>query len=315
MKVWRGDPLTWGPPPPTGSAVSIGVFDGVHRGHQAVLADVAQRAGEMGGLERVVLTFDQHPRAVVDPAGSPPLLTSLDERLDLLDELGIELAGVLPFEQIRDTSPEAFVSKILLGALAARLVAVGADFRFGRNRSGDVAYLRHAGTEYGFEVDAIDLSAAAGRPISSTTIRELVQAGDVVRAAELLGRPFAVVGDVVEGDQRGRTIGFPTANVVPSADLVIPRRGVYAATVWIEDRRGLRHPAVVNIGVRPTFGGDREVVEAHLLDFDGDLYGKRIGVELRARIRDEQTFSGVDALVAQIRRDTDTARGLLGTGT
>ena len=110
MKVWRGDPLTWGPPPPTGSAVSIGVFDGVHRGHQAVLADVAQRAGEMGGLERVVLTFDQHPRAVVDPAGSPPLLTSLDERLDLLDELGIELAGVLPFEQIRDTSPEAFVS-------------------------------------------------------------------------------------------------------------------------------------------------------------------------------------------------------------
>lgn len=311
MKVWRGDPLTWGPAPPSGSAVTIGVFDGVHRGHQAVLFGVAARAAELGGLEQVVLTFDRHPRSVVDPASAPALLTSLDQRIELLEDLEIDVVGVLPFEQIRDSSPDDFVSKILVGAFGARLVAVGADFRFGRGRSGDVESLRQAGTEYGFEVDAIDLSSASGVPISSTTIRSRVRQGDVEAAADLLGRNFAIVGTVVMGDQRGRTIGFPTANVIPDPRFVVPKRGVYAAWVWIDDRHSPRHPAVVNVGIRPTFGGDTEVVEAHLLDFEGDLYGQRIGIEMVSRLRDERVFDGVESLVAQIRVDADTARSLL----
>ncbi len=311
MKVWRGDPLTWGPAPPSGSAVTIGVFDGVHRGHQAVLFGVAARAAELGGLEQVVLTFDRHPRSVVDPASAPALLTSLDQRIELLEDLEIDVVGVLPFEQIRDSSPDDFVSKILVGAFGARLVAVGADFRFGRGRSGDVESLRQAGTEYGFEVDAIDLSSASGVPISSTTIRSRVRQGDVGAAADLLGRNFAIVGTVVMGDQRGRTIGFPTANVIPDPRFVVPKRGVYAAWVWIDDRHSPRHPAVVNVGIRPTFGGDTEVVEAHLLDFEGDLYGQRIGIEMVSRLRDERVFDGVESLVAQIRVDADTARSLL----
>lgn len=311
MKVWRGDPLTWGPAPPSGSAVTIGVFDGVHRGHQAVLAGVAARAVELGGLEQVVLTFDRHPRSVVDPASAPALLTSLDQRIELLEDLEIDVVGVLPFGQIRDSSPDDFVSKILVGAFGARLLAVGADFRFGRGRSGDVESLRRAGTEYGFEVDAIDLSSASGMPISSTTIRSRVREGDVEAAADLLGRNFAIVGTVVMGDQRGRAIGFPTANVIPDPRFVVPKRGVYAAWVWIDDRHSPRHPAVVNVGIRPTFGGDTEVVEAHLLDFDGDLYGRRIGIEMVSRLRDERAFDGVESLVAQIRVDADTARSLL----
>jgi len=311
MKVWRGDPLTWGPPPPAGSAVTIGVFDGVHIGHRAVLTDVAARARELGGLEQVVLTFDKHPRAVVDPGQAPALLTSLDERIDLLQEIGIDVIGVLPFEQVRDASPDTFVSKVLVGAFASRLVVVGADFKFGHGRAGDVSTLRAAGVEYGFEVDAIVLSAVEGAPISSTTIRTLVQDGDVASAAQLLGRPFAVVGEVVRGDERGRTIGFPTANVVPDATFVVPKRGVYAARVWLDRRQAVRHEAVVNIGIRPTFGGDRQVVEAHLLDFDGDLYGRRIGIEMVERIRDERTFAGIEALVGQIAADVDAARDLL----
>ena len=316
MKVWRGDPLTWGPPPRSGSAVAIGVFDGVHRGHQAVLADVAARSLELGGCEQVVLTFDEHPRSVVDPASAPALLTSLEERIELLGELGIDVVGVLPFVQIRSASPDTFVSKILVGAFSARLVAVGADFRFGRGRTGDVDTLRAAGVDYGFEVDAIDLSAAGGTPISSTTIRDLVRNGKVEVAAGLLGRRFAIVGDVVQGDQRGRTIGFPTANVAPDRRFVVPKRGVYAAQVWIGDRRRPRHDAVVNVGIRPTFGGEHEVVEAHLLEFSMDpgreLYGARIGVELVARLRDELTFDDVDALVVQISEDAKAARRALG---
>jgi riboflavin kinase/FMN adenylyltransferase len=317
MTVLRGDPSGWARNNSDGdvtpSAIAIGVFDGVHTGHVQVLQHTAERASELGGLRRVALTFDRHPRTVVSPDQAPALLTSLEERIELLYTLGIELIGVLPFESVRDTAPEAFVSEVLVRALGARLITVGADFRFGRGRAGDVASLRAAGVAYGFEVDAVELVSADGSAVSSTTIRTKIAEGDVRHAAELLGRPFAISGAVVEGDQRGRTIGFPTANVIPDPAHVVPRRGVYAATVWIDHRGTERHDAVVNIGIRPTFGGDQEVVEAHLLDFDGDLYGRRIGIEMVERLRDERTFEGIDALVAQIRRDERSARQLLGT--
>ena len=315
MIVLRGDPSGWVEPgadaEPVPSAIAIGVFDGVHSGHAEVLRQAASRAAQLGGLRRVALTFDRHPRSVVNPAEAPVLLTSVEERIQLLEALGIELVGVLPFDAVRDRAPDSFISDILVRTLGARLVTVGSDFRFGRGRAGDVASLRSAGADYGFEVDAVELVSADGSPVSSTTIRSLILDGDVRGAADLLGRRFQLAGIVVRGDQRGRTIGFPTANVLPDPAYAVPRRGVYAATVWIDDPEMGHRDAVVNIGVRPTFGGDHEVVEAHLLDYDGDLYGRKIGIEMVERIRDEQTFDGIDALVAQIRRDEQVARSVL----
>lgn len=310
MKVLKGDPAGWGPPPARGSAVTIGVFDGVHRGHQAVLADVADRAGDMGGLDQIILTFDVHPRSVTEPDASPQLLTSLDQRLGLFESLGVDAVGLLPFHQVREISPDLFVSLVLVEALGARLVAVGADFRFGKERAGDVATLRSAGVHYGFEVDAIDLRRIGTGPISSTTIRQHIVAGQVADAAALLGRPFEVVGVVGEGDKRGRTIGVPTANVAAVEGMATPGRGVYAGTVRLPD--GAEHHAVVNVGVRPTFGGNVETIEAHLLDFDGDLYGATIGVRFLHRLRDERSFDGIETLVAQIQADIADARAMLG---
>lgn len=307
MKVWRGDPQVWGPAPDQGSAITIGVFDGVHRGHQAVLADVEARAEELEAA-RVAITFDVHPLTVVAPSRAPKLLTTVEQRIEVFEALGIDLVGVLPFESVRSASPEAFVSKVLIGAFDARLVVVGSDFRYGLDRAGDVYTLRKAGAGYGFEVDDVELLEEDGGPISSTTIRRLVTDGDVRGAADLLGRPFEMRGEVVEGDHRGRRIGFPTANVIPSAPMALPRHGVYAALVMAA---GGLHEAVVNVGVRPTFGGATEVVEAHLLDFDGDLYGDVIHMQLTDRLRDEMRFNGVDALVAQITADVVRARELL----
>lgn len=310
MKVWRGDPLTWGPAPDAGTAIAVGVFDGVHRGHQAVLADVEARADELD-VERVALTFDVHPLSVVAPSRAPKLLTTVDQRIEVFESLGIDIVGVLPFEMVRTASPEAFVSKVLVGALNARLVVVGADFRYGKDRSGDTYTLRKDGIGYGFEVDDVELLEEADGAISSTTIRRLVADGDVVGAAELLGRPFEVRGEVVVGDQRGRTIGIPTANVVPAPEMAIPRHGVYASRVVAH---GQVYEAVVNVGVRPTFDGSSVVVEAHLLDVDLDLYGTVISISLIDRLRDEMRFDGVDSLVGQIHADIAAARAILAGG-
>jgi riboflavin kinase/FMN adenylyltransferase len=307
MKVWRGDPLTWGPAPDAGSAIAVGVFDGVHRGHQAVLADVEARAEELQ-VGRVALTFDVHPLSVVAPTRAPKLLTSVDQRIEVFDALGIDIVGVLPFEMVRTSSPEAFVSKVLVGALNARLVVIGADFRYGKDRAGDAYTLRKDGAGYGFEVDDVELLEESDGAISSTTIRRLVTEGDVVGAAELLGRHFEIRGEVVHGDQRGRAIGIPTANVVPRPEMVIPKHGVFAARVVAE---GSVHDAVVNVGVRPTFDGDTVVVEAHLLDYDGDLYGGMISMSLVDRLRDEMRFAGVEALLSQIHADIEAARVIL----
>ncbi len=303
MKVWRGDLQTWGPAPDTGSVVTIGVFDGVHRGHQAVLVDAEVRAHELD-VALVALTFDVHPLSVVAPSRAPKLLSSVEQRIEVFGSLGIDIVGVLPFAAVGSLSPDAFVAKVLVGACNATLVVVGSNFRYGHDRAGDADTLREAGLGYGFEVDDVELLEEGAGPISSTNIRRLVVDGDVAGAGELLGRPFEIQGEVVRGDRRGRAIGVPTANVVPDPALVIPGHGVFAARVVAG---ASTYNAVVNVGVRPTFGGDPVVVEAHILGFDGDLYGEVISIRLVERIRDEMKFDGVEPLVAQIKADIEAA--------
>lgn len=307
MRVLEGDPRDWPEPTGPGTAVTIGNYDGVHLGHQTVLADLAERASALGGLPRAVLTFDPHPVAVMAPEHAPRLLTSIDQRIEILDYLGVDTVGVLPFERIRMMDPEQFVCDVLARGLGARVVAVGANFRFGHDRVGDVESLRAGGTTFGFDVDVVPLLEGDG-PVSSSGIRTMISAGAVDEARQALGRAFELRGEVVAGERRGRSIGFPTANVVPPAGMAIPARGVYSARARI----GVQLlPAVVNVGIRPTFNGDLELIEAHLLDFEGELYGDEIGLLFEHRLRGEQKFEGVDELVAQIQRDVEAARLLL----
>ena len=310
MKVLRGNYEDW-VPPEGGAAVAVGVYDGVHLGHRAVLARLGSRGEELGGLPLAVLTFDRHPLAVVDPARVPRALTSEAHKLELLAEAGVDLAAVLTFDdETRKLGPEDFAADVLVGALGATVVGVGSGFRFGRGRSGDVEELRTLGLGLGFYVEEIDLVGLAA-PVSSTAIREAIATGDVVAAEAGLGRPFELRGTVVRGDARGAGIGFPTANLDLDPALLVPGRGVYA--VWVEFEAGdPDYPGVANVGIRPTFDGTREVVEVHLLDFEGDLYGRELRVRFVARLRGEQKFDGVDALAAQIARDVAAARELLG---
>lgn len=304
MIVLRGPHRDWSVGTP-GSAVTIGVYDGIHRGHQAVLADLRARSAD---LPLAVITFDPHPMTVLAPERAPLLLTTQEHKLELLERVGVDIVAVLEFDlETAAMSPEAFVEEVLVKRLRARLVAVGVDFRFGRHRAGDLELLQRLGAVHGFEVDGIELIGHE-MPYSSTGIRRLIAAGDVVSAAECLGRPYELRGAVVAGDGRGRQIGFPTANLDIPKGIAIPRRGVYAVTAVID---GGAHRGVVNVGVRPTFGGDREVVEVHLIDHDRDLYGMDVGIEFVARLRDERRFDGVDSLVAQIRADVAEANARL----
>jgi riboflavin kinase/FMN adenylyltransferase len=291
-----------------GAAVTIGNYDGVHLGHQTVLADLAERAAALGGIPRAVLTFDPHPLTVLAPERAPKLLTTIEQRIEILDYLGVDIVGVLPFETVRTMSPHEFVCDVLVWGLGARVVAVGTNFRFGHERAGDVATLREEGQRFGFEVEAVPLLTGDG-PLSSSAVRGMIADGSVEDARQALGRAFELRGTVISGDRRGRVIGFPTANLRPPEDMVVPARGVYAARV----RVGVRlFPAVVNIGVRPTFdGAHREVVEAHLLDFEDELYGREIGMLFEHRLRDERQFAGVEELVEQIGRDVTAAREVL----
>ena len=309
MKVMRGDPRRWGPAPRGGSAVTIGVYDGVHRGHQIVLADLAARAGVLGVDQRAVLTFDRHPLALVSPDRMPPLLTTIEQRLEILESLEVDFVGVLPFEQIRTMHPAEFIHQVLLGSLGTRLIVVGTNFRFGRDRAGDVASLHEEGTRHGFEIDAVELLRGDGAAVSSSAIRSQLSIGDVAWVEEALGRPFELRGVVVAGDGRGHMIGYPTANLSFSGEMAVPARGVYAVRVKQGDAS---FPGVVNVGVRPTFGGETLTVEVHLLGFEGDLYGQTLAVSFKHRLRDEQRFAGVDELVAQINQDVAQARRLLG---
>jgi len=300
--ILAGDYRTWEPlDRPT--AITIGVYDGVHLGHQHVLKSL-----QASGLPVVVVTFRNHPVSVIAPETAPRLLTTIEQRLEQLTELGVYATAVVDFDdEFRQLSAEDFVEKLLVATLRAQRVAVGRDFRFGHRQLGDVPLLRSLGAHYGFEVDDVDI-LEEGVPVRSTVIRALLKEGHAVAAQRLMGRPYRLVGEVVPGDQRGRAIGFPTANLAISETTVVPGSGVYAVRIWID---GDMHNGVVNIGRRPTFGGTEYVVEAHVLDYTGDLYGRTIGVDFVVRLRSEQKFNGIDELVAAIRQDIIAAREVL----
>lgn len=301
------------PRPASGTVVTIGAYDGVHLGHRALLARVRAMADQLGAAAAVV-TFDRHPATVVRPQSAPRLLTDLDQKLELLARTGLDYAYVVRFDEARAAeSAEEFVADVLVGCLAARAVVVGHDFHFGRGRRGDVPLLQHMGAELGFDVLGIALvdDGRGAEAVSSTRIRRLLAAGDAAAAAELLGRPHEVRGVVVEGDRRGRQLGYPTANVVVPADILLPADGIYAG--WYRRPDGAAHPAAISLGRRPTFYDDAPVpvLEAHLLDFDGQLYGERAGVCFVSRLRGEERFESVPALVAQMDADVEAARTAL----
>ncbi len=307
IEVLTGDPFAW-EVRGVRSAVAIGVFDGVHLGHQQVLRTLTRRAGEVDGVA-VALTFDPHPLEFVDPARAPKLLTSIDERAAVMESCGVGIMGVLPFVQIRDLEPHLFVAEILSYRLNAAWVAVGDNFRFGHNRSGDPDLLRRAGVEFGFDVDVLSMIGDDEHDtVSSTRIRGELAHGRVSEAARLLGRRFSLTGPVVHGDARGRSIGFPTANLHIPDRMAVPADGVYAVFCHLGEQR---FPAVVNIGVRPTFGVNARAVEVHILDFGEDIYGDEVTIEFVERIRGEQRFESLDELVAQIAEDVDEARTIL----
>lgn len=297
------------PPSARGAVLSPGVFDGVHVGHRAVVEhtlDVAARSGATS----VVVTFDRHPASVVRPEAGVRLLTDLRQRAARLDELGVDVLHVLRFDEDRSLeAPHAFMHD-LVAAFAPRAVVVGDDFHFGHRARGDLALLRSLGRDGGFAVEAVDavVMPGAGR-VSSTAVRAAVAAGDVALAARLLGRSHAVRGVVEHGDKRGRTIGFPTANVAVAGDVQLPADGVYGG--WYRREDGTRHRAAISVGRRPTFYEDNGLllVEAYILDFEGDLYGEHAEVVFDGWIRGQERFESVDDLVAQMHRDVDQVRG------
>ncbi len=315
MEVLRD--LSACPRPPEGTAVTIGAYDGVHLGHRAVIAEVRRRADDRG-LATAVVTFDRHPAAVVRPESAPRLLTDLDQKLELLADTGVDYCVVVTFDEARSRETAAdFVREVLVACLEARTVVVGEDFHFGHGREGNVALLRAMGADLGFDVDGLDLVDADGKPaadadrVSSTRIRHALVAGDLAQANALLGRPHEIRGIVARGDERGRELGFPTANVSVPGDILLPADGIYAG--WFERPDGSVHQAAISLGRRPTFYAEAHasLLEAHVLDFSGDLYGERVKVRFVARLRGEARFESVDALIEQIGRDCDDTRRLL----
>jgi len=293
---------------PVASAVTIGNFDGVHRGHQVLLRRVVEVAAD-AGVRAVAITFDPHPAAVLRPGSEPPILQTLDDRVAALKDAGVGLVVVLPFTlELSRLTPLEFVDRVLVERLRTTSVIVGANFRFGHRAAGDVGALTEAGEARGFTTEAVAVRDLDGIPLSSSAIRSRLADGDVVWVTRALGRPHRVTGEVVAGDGRGRTIGVPTANVVVDTALVLPADGVYAGHATVD---GVAHPTVTNLGFRPTFEGTSRTVETHLLDFDEDLYGRQVTVSFVERLRGERRFDGIDELVAQIRGDIDAARAAL----
>ncbi|CAN5229054.1 bifunctional riboflavin kinase/FAD synthetase [soil metagenome] len=291
------------------SVVSVGFFDGVHRGHQTIIRRAVRQA-QARDVRSVVVTFDRHPMEVVKPGSQPQLLMTLARRARALAELGVDLVVVMPFDdRLRHLAPDDFVDHVLVDPLQAVQVIVGANFRFGHKAAGDVAVLADLGPSRGFTAEGVSLLELDGVVISSTEIRGSVESGDVERARRMLGRPYLVDGVVVRGDARGAQIGFPTANLQASRRVAVPATGVYVGHCHLPD--GVAVPCVTNVGINPTFGGQQLRVEAHLLDWSTDLYGLSVGVDFRHRLRDERRFDGPDALIAQIHRDIERARELL----
>ena len=287
--------------------VSIGNFDGVHIGHQAILRDVVREARDRQGTA-IVLTFHPHPLSVLRPERRLPLICSLREKLLLFSAFGIQKVLLqrftLTFAQL---SPEEFVRSYLVQTIGAEKVVVGHNVSFGRNRAGTADTLRQLAPTYGFAAEIVGPIKTDGQEVSSTTVRTLLSAGDMPAVTRFLGRRYTVSGRVIRGFQRGRTIGFPTANLPPRADLLLPN-GVYAVRVDIDKQEV---PGVANIGLNPTFGVNKRTLEVHLFNFSGDLYGRRLSVGFVERLRGEQKFPSVEELVKQIQKDADRARAIL----
>ncbi|MCZ7376231.1 bifunctional riboflavin kinase/FAD synthetase [Micromonospora sp. WMMC250] len=308
MQRWRGydaAPGGWGR-----SVVTIGVFDGVHKGHQATIGHTVARARELG-VQSVVVTFDPHPAEVVRPGSHPAVLTEPARKAELIEALGVDVLCVVPFTPEFSRLPaEQFVHDVLVEHLHAALVVVGANFRFGHRAAGDVALLEQLGRTFGFGVEGGPLVAEDGTVFSSTYIRSCVDAGDVGAAAAALGRPHRLEGVVVRGDQRGRELGFPTANLLCHRYAAVPADGVYAARLI---RRGQREPlmAAVSVGTNPTFSGRERRVEAYALDFSGDLYGERLALDFVAHLRGQVRYDSIEPLIAQMEQDVTRTRHAL----
>ncbi len=320
MLRWRGLEATPGDLGRT--VVTIGMYDGVHRGHQELIGTAVARARTMG-RPCLLLTFDPHPAEVVRPGSHPAILTSMDRKAELVAGLGVDAMCVLPFTQeFSRLSPETFTHTVLVEQLHAARVVVGENFTYGHRAAGNVGSLTAEGRRFGFAVEGIalaeDSSDGGEVTISSTYIRACVAAGDMVSAARALGRPHRVDGVVVRGDRRGRELGYPTANVETPPFTAIPADGVYAGHLVTRDPRSgesrERFPAAVSVGSNPTFQGSRRTVEAFVLDYDGDLYGEHVGVEFAHRLRPMAAFPDVDALVVAMGKDVADTRTVLGLG-
>lgn len=306
----RPDPAFGLPPAVRGTACTIGTFDGVHRGHQLVLQRLAERA-RAHGLPAVLVTFDPHPLEVVNPAAAPPLLTLGDEKSEVLAESPLDYVVVLPFTPTLARYEAAdFVDHVLVERLGVRELLIGHDHGFGRGRSGDADVLRALGQSRGFAVSVVEaVQGTDQRAISSTVIRRAIAGGDLARAADGLGRAYSIGGIVRAGDGRGRTLGFPTLNLgAPSPRKLLPPEGVYA--VRVQTPRGT-FGGMMNLGPRPTFGDAATALEVHCFEMTGDLYGRRVRVDLLARLRETQKFSGPEALMAQLAKDEAAARAVL----
>ncbi|GHE73853.1 MULTISPECIES: bifunctional riboflavin kinase/FAD synthetase [Streptomyces] len=311
MQRWRGledIPQDWGR-----SVVTIGSYDGVHRGHQLIIRHAVERARELG-VPTVVVTFDPHPSEVVRPGSHPPLLAPHHRRAELMAELGVDAVLVLPFtKEFSKLSPADFVVKVLVDKLHAKAVVEGPNFRFGHKAAGNVAFLTEQGRTYDFEVEVVDLyvrgEAGGGEPFSSTLTRRLVAEGDMTGAREILGRPHRVEGVVVRGAQRGRELGFPTANVETLPHTAIPADGVYAGWLHVGEEA---MPAAISVGTNPQFDGTERTVEAYAIDRVGlDLYGLHVAVDFQSYVRGQATFDSLEALMAQMTQDVDHCRRLL----
>ena len=297
-----------GPVCPGGSVVCIGAFDGLHLGHRALVRRAVERARALG-VEAVALGFEPLPREFFAPDDPPPRLMLPRSKVEGLAGLGVDVAGLLRFNRpFTAMTAEAFVQRVLVERLRAREVWVGPQFRFGHRRGGDLETLRREGAAHGFTAHEIEPVLVDGERVSSTRIRAALTAGDFETAARLLGAPYAISGRVVRGRQLGRTLGFPTANL-RFAGKVPALSGIYAT--WVHGVGGRPWPAVSSFGTRPTVGGVEPLLEAHLFDFDGDLYGRRISIEFVARLRDEEKYPDLPTLVAQMDRDADMARRIL----
>ncbi|MDP9240878.1 MAG: bifunctional riboflavin kinase/FAD synthetase [Actinomycetota bacterium] len=306
MQRWRGvqeAPGGWGR-----CVVTIGVFDGVHRGHQAIIGRTVERARDTG-VPAVVLTFDPHPAEVVRPGSHPPILTSQRRKAELLEGLGVDVMCVLPFTlEFSRLGPAEFVHEVLVEHLHAAAVVVGENFRFGHKAAGDVPLLRDLGARFGFATEGAAIIGSDDTTWSSTFIRSCIDAGDVTAAGRALGREHRLDGVVVRGDRRGRELGYPTANLETAPHAAVPADGVYAGRFVTS---GLTRPAAISIGSNPTFEGKERRVEAYLLDFDSDLYGERAGLDFVSRLRGTERFDTVEALQAQMSDDVAKTRKLL----